>query len=529
MAMTVSVMADPVERRVLICAPFGKDADLACHVLQNAGLSCFVCRTFPELISELDKGASAILTVEEVLPIGASAQIEAYLAAQPAWSDLPILVMTKHGGDSPWITGAYERLGNLTLLERPVRVPTLISAARSALRGRSRQYEIRQTDQRKDEFLAMLAHELRNPLAPIGAAAELMEMVQLDNARLKQTSQVIIRQVRHMTELVDDLLDVSRVTRGLVNVERIPQDLKVIATNAVEQVRPMIEARRHHLMIDMPLESMHVLGDAKRLIQILTNLLNNAAKYTPEGGKIVLQMQVDRDQVMVSLQDDGVGIEPELQSDIFQLFAQAERTSDRTQGGLGIGLALVKSLVEHHGGKVTCFSEGAGKGSRFTVSLPRLSNQKPSLPLQQAESTFRQPVAPLRVMVVDDNVDSAEMLAMFLETLGHDVLVEHAPLRAIERARADIPDVCLLDIGLPDMNGNELAACLRTQPETANTVLIAITGYGQEQDRQKSLAAGFRHHLVKPVEMTKLTALLASIAMANKAVSQGGFVAGDAL
>lgn len=381
----------------------------------------------------------------------------------------------------------------------------------SALERSRAEAALRQADQRKDEFLAMLAHELRNPLAPISAAAELMGFLRLDDAGIKQASDIITRQVRHMTGLVDDLLDVSRVTRGLVHIDKNTQELKGIVANAVEQVRPMMEARRHHLGLHLPPQSVHVVGDAKRLVQILTNLLNNAAKYTPEGGNILLQMEVDAGQVILTVQDDGIGIAPELQVRIFDLFAQAKRSSDRSQGGLGLGLALVKSLVELHGGKVACFSGGIGKGSRFTVCLPRLPEAEDLSDVPRSDADMQMPVDVLRLMVVDDNADAASMLAMFLEAMGHHVVVEHGARRALERARIELPHVCLLDIGLPDVDGHELARRLRAQPETARSVLIAVTGYGQELDRQHALASGFDHHLVKPVDTGKLIALLARI------------------
>jgi PAS domain S-box-containing protein len=370
---------------------------------------------------------------------------------------------------------------------------------------------LRDSNRRKDEFLAMLAHELRNPLAPISAAAELMAMVRLDAARLEQTSQVIRRQVSHMTGLVDDLLDVSRVTRGLVTIRKAPQDLKGIISNAVEQIRPIMETHHHHLGIDLPPEPAHVSGDQKRLVQILTNLLNNAAKYTPPGGDIRLRMEIHDDKVLLHVSDDGIGIEPELQARVFDLFEQGERTADRSQGGLGLGLALVKSLAELHGGTVKCFSEGLGKGSCFTVCLPRLAAQIDASDRRQSLREVHKADKALRVLVVDDNVDAAEMLKMLLEASGHDVLVEHESRRALERAQQEVPDVCLLDIGLPDMDGNELASTLRARPETARAVLIAITGYGQEHDRKAALDAGFDHHLVKPIDTKSLMVLLTRI------------------
>jgi signal transduction histidine kinase len=368
--------------------------------------------------------------------------------------------------------------------------------------------KLKEADARKDEFLAMLAHELRNPLAPIRSAAELLRVAKLDETRVQKTSEIIARQVAHMTSLVDDLLDVSRVTRGLVKLHRTPLDIRQIVTDAVEQVNPLVRARRHKLALHLSPEPAMVQGDKKRLVQVIANLLNNAAKYTADGGNIVLNTQVEHGRVLLRVSDDGIGLERGLVDRVFDLFAQAERTPDRSSGGLGLGLALVKSLVELHGGTVTCASEGLGRGSMFTVCLPLMAAGEKSHPPQEADSALPSP-GTLRVMVVDDNADAAQMLAMFLEASGHRVTVEHEARKALERARMESPEVCLLDIGLPEMDGKELARRIRAQPETANAVLIAVTGYGQEQDRQAALAAGFQHHLVKPVDPAKLVALLA--------------------
>ena len=353
----------------------------------------------------------------------------------------------------------------------------------------------------------MLAHELRNPLAPISAAAGLLQIARLDEARVRQTSEIIARQVKHMTNLVDDLLDVSRVTRGLVTLKPEALDVKRIVSDAVEQACPLIESRRHHLAVHLPPESAYFSGDAKRLVQVVTNLLNNAAKYTPEGGTIALRVDVQSEQVTITVKDNGLGMAPDFLSGVFDMFSQAQRTADRAQGGLGIGLALVKSLVELHRGTVAAESKGLGQGSEFTVYLPRLavSESKQPLPDNSQRNTVS---GGLRLMVVDDNADAASMLAMFLETAGHKVVVEHDSRRALERARSECPEVFLLDIGLPDMDGNELATCLRGLPETANAILVAITGYGQEADHKRSAEAGFDYHLVKPVDMKKLAAIL---------------------
>jgi PAS domain S-box-containing protein len=367
---------------------------------------------------------------------------------------------------------------------------------------------LREANRRKDEFLAMLAHELRNPLAPIRAAADLMALAQLDEARLRKTSDIISRQVGHMTALVDDLLDVSRVTRGLVSIKKTTQDLKQIVSNAVEQVRPLVEAQRHELNIGLPAAPAHVSGDQKRLVQIVTNLLNNAAKYTPPGGYIQLRMELEDGKVLLHVIDDGIGMTPELQLHVFELFSQAERSADRAQGGLGLGLALVRSLAELHGGTVRCHSDGPGRGSCFTVCLPRLADNEAAEPATQGRAIPQAPVRD-RVLVVDDNADAALMLSLLLEASGYDVMVEHRPGAAIERARSERLDAAVLDIGLPEMDGNELARRLRSDPASADMLLIAVTGYGHEHDRQNALAAGFDHHLVKPVDTARLAELLA--------------------
>lgn len=367
----------------------------------------------------------------------------------------------------------------------------------------------RNANLRKDEFLAMLAHELRNPLAPISAAAEVLQMGRADEQLIKKASQIIGRQVKHMTALVDDLLDVSRVTRGLVTISKVPLDLKSVVYSAVEQVRPFVETQRHQLLFELAAEAAYVIGDQKRLVQIVSNLLNNAAKYTPPGGIIRVKLGVELDLLTLSVEDNGIGIPVDLQPHVFELFTQADRTSDRTLGGLGIGLALVKNLTELHGGAISCFSEGMGRGSRFTLSLPRYhAPMNTARDLAETLPELRRSKRPLRILVVDDNADAAQMLAMYLETLGHQVFTENSSVRAMECAKLERPDVCILDIGLPEMDGNELARCLRMEPETAHAFLIAVTGYGQENDKLNSMAAGFDQHFVKPVDASTLADLL---------------------
>lgn len=403
------------------------------------------------------------------------------------------------------------------IMEKEVEYRSVELAAKNAellsTNEKLKQYtdRMREEANRKDEFLAMLAHELRNPLAPIAAAADLLSLGHPDETRIKQTSGIIRRQAKHMTGLVDDLLDVSRVTRGLVTLEKTKLDAKRIFPDAVEQVRPLIEARRHRLIVHTPPDSAFVLGDIKRLVQVVTNLLTNAAKFTPEGGEIVLSMEVDRGHIRIAVSDNGVGMTPEFQARAFELFAQAARTSDRSQGGLGIGLALVKSLMELHGGGVTVHSDGVGKGCQFVVCLPHIAEKEFSANHELEARNPAHPSKALRVMVVDDNVDAAKMLALLIEALGHQVVVEHHALRALERVAIETPDVFLLDIGLPDIDGNELSRRLRMHPEAMKAILIAVTGYGHESDRERSLTAGFDHHLVKPIDLTTLSSILSKI------------------
>ncbi|MDB5839479.1 MAG: hypothetical protein JWQ23_1431 [Herminiimonas sp.] len=369
---------------------------------------------------------------------------------------------------------------------------------------------LREADRRKDEFLAMLAHELRNPLAPISTAAELLKLINVDEPRVRQSSEIISRQVGHMTRIVDDLLDVSRVTRGLVTIDKEALDLRDLVSGAVDQVRALIDARGHHLTLQLPPVPAPVRGDQTRLVQVIANLLNNAARYTPNGGQIVLRIDVRAGQVELCVHDDGIGIAPDLLPHLFELFAQGKRSPDRTQGGLGLGLALVKSLVELHDGSIAVHSEGAGKGSAFTIRLPRLNEEKQQRERMDMPNTAAS-AERLSLMIVDDNMDAANSLAMVLEAAGHHVTVAYAARTALERAAIAAPRVFLLDIGLPDMDGYELAGRLRAHPETKYSVLIALTGYGQGQDRERSSAAGFDYHLVKPADPAQLESLLAQI------------------
>ena len=366
-------------------------------------------------------------------------------------------------------------------------------------------------NRRKDEFLAMLAHELRNPLAPISTAANLLAVASPDKNTIRKYSEIISRQVRHMTDLVDDLLDVSRVTRGLVSIEKSELGVKDVIHGAIEQSAPLIDSRHHALTVRLAQDDAVVLGDRTRLIQVLANLLNNAAKYTPLGGHILLCMEVKPPCVCISVADDGIGMDAQLLPHVFDLFTQAERTPDRSQGGLGLGLALVRSIMTLHGGNVTARSEGPGKGSTFTLSLPLLGKEAKGGDGFAAAAAEDDP-GPLRILVVDDNVDAAESLAALLQAQGHAVTIRENARSAIDKAGILRPDAMILDIGLPDMDGYELSRRLHAMPETRDALYIALTGYGQAHDRVLAKAAGFQHYFVKPVDMSALRRALTEAA-----------------
>jgi signal transduction histidine kinase/ActR/RegA family two-component response regulator len=357
-------------------------------------------------------------------------------------------------------------------------------------------------DRQKDDFLAMLSHELRNPLAPISSAAQLMTLAQPNQEQVEQTGEIITRQVRHMAGLVNNLLDASRVTHGLITTEKSHVDLKHIIYTAIEQSTALIQARQHQLNIDLTPEDVTILGDQHRLVQVLTHLLTNAAKYTPNGGTIRVQLSADKNVATIKVVDNGAGFTDELLPRIFEPFAQAERSPDRSQGGLGIGLALVKSLVELHGGTVSAFSDGR-TGSKFTVQLPRVD-----VPVARTAAPHKLTDEPLRILVVDDNEDAANTLAQVLKTLGHNTSVAYDARGAIEAAVEQEQDVFLLDIGLPEMDGNALVRYLRAQAETSEALIIAITGYGAEENKREAMAAGFDEYLVKPVDITELEQLI---------------------
>jgi PAS domain S-box-containing protein len=369
-----------------------------------------------------------------------------------------------------------------------------------------------EADRRKDEFLATLAHELRNPLAPIRHAAKVLESAHLEESQRQWGRQVIARQVQRMALLLDDLLDVSRITRGRLELRKDHVDLAVVVGSAVETARPLIEARRHRLEIALPPHPIELEADPLRLSQALSNLLTNAAKYTDPGGRIALRVELAPHGLLIAVRDDGIGLAPGVIPQLFEMFSQVDSALDRAEGGLGIGLALVKGLVALHGGTVEAESAGPGRGSEFRIRLPGslLLVQKP-IPVTPAAGPDRRATARHRVLVADDNRDAAEALATLLELDGHEVHVAANGAQALEVGARVLPEVVLLDIGMPGMTGYEAARRIRDEPWGAAVLLIAITGWGQEEDKARARAAGFDHHLTKPVDPEEVTRLLGAL------------------
>lgn len=388
---------------------------------------------------------------------------------------------------------------------------------RDQLQQRTR--ELMEADQRKDEFLAMLAHELRNPLAPIRNSVQVMtRLLSEDDGDLRWSAGVVERQTQHLTRLVDDLLDVSRFTHGRIELRKEPTDLAAVVAGVLETTRPAIDERRQHLSVALPSEPLLLEADPVRMAQVVANLLNNAVKYTPEGGQIWLSLERLDGEAVLRVRDAGIGISADLLPRVFDLFTQAEHTLDRSRGGLGIGLTLVRGLVEQHGGRVEVASGGANQGSEFVVRLP-LSSQPlrpkiiPTANPALASSLSR------RVLVVDDNADAANSLAKLLELTGHEARTAYDGPSALEAARAYRPDLILLDIGLPNLDGYEVARRLRKQPDNERTLIVALTGYGQDADQRRSRAVGFDCHLVKPVDFDMIQLLLTSLRSPARAPS----------
>lgn len=510
--------ARELEERILLLAPTRRDAAAAGTLFASAGLTPTLCRDIAEVCAEVRRGAAVAILPDVAILRDAEGRLSRLLGEQPPWSDFPLLVLTP----PEQIQAAARRLesvGHMTLVRRPIEIHPLASLVRAALRDRQRQYAmraalaereeqtraLREADRHKDEFLAMLAHELRNPLAAVNNAVTVLKLSPDEGSR-NWASDVVERQVRQLARLVDDLLDVSRITSGKIRLRKEHVDASTVLDQAVESARPLIDERRHTLTVSVERGELPLYADATRVGQIVLNLLTNAAKYTEDGGNIQLAARRDGPRVAVSVRDNGMGIPPEKLPEMFRLFTQSDRSLARSEGGLGIGLTIVQKLAEMHGGSVEARSDGPGRGSEFVVRLPLAREPEAARP-----AVRRGPLTPgkgSRILVVDDSVDTALGMVRLLKMLGNEVTAAHSGPEALEAARTFRPDFVLLDIGLPGMDGYQVASALREEEAHAGTVIIAVSGYGQEEDRRRSQAAGFDHHLVKPVDFDSLLSLL---------------------
>jgi signal transduction histidine kinase len=408
----------------------------------------------------------------------------------------------KSGGQCRWWDVA------VTPIPAPDGTPEqFLSVSRDVTEQCEAEEALKEADRQKDEFLAMLSHELRNPLAPIRNSVEILRAIGTNEPVLMAARDMIDRQVRHLVRLVDDLLDVSRVSRGKIQLQKEPLDLTKTVGHAVETTRPLFEVRRHELTVKLPEHPVCIEGDSTRLAQVVVNLLDNAAKYTERGGKVFLTVETNHDKALIRVRDSGRGIDPSVLKRLFELFYQADRDLDRSEGGLGIGLSLVKSLVQMHGGTVEARSAGRGQGSEFVVCLPCMPDWSGETRPEQADAPVKATRA-VRILVVDDNIDSAESLAVLLRIDGHEVITVYDGVKAMETALRERPDVVLLDIGLPGLNGYEVCEAMRTGG-LKETLIVAMTGYGRNEDRCRSHKAGFDAFQVKPVALVALRELLA--------------------
>jgi PAS domain S-box-containing protein len=471
-----------------------------------------VSKTLDGVITSWNKGAERVLgyTAEEVIGRHVSMLMPPELV-----EDIPKILSRIRRGEKVDHYQTKRRRKDGTIIDVSLTVSPIRDAegriigaskiGRDITQEKRIEAERLEAERRKDEFLAMLAHELRNPLSAISGAAQLFGKLETEE-ELEWAKEVVLRQVKHLTRLIDDLLDVSRISRGKISLRKETIDLSPIVSSAVEAVRPLLEERKHGLSISLINGGLRLEADPLRLEQILVNLLTNAAKYTDAEGQISLTARHEGTDIVIQVRDTGMGITPELLPRIFDLFAQGDRTMARSEGGLGIGLTLVQKLTEMHGGSITAASEGRGKGSEFTVRLPAL--EEPAARKPRTWGTLPRVARPSsRVLVVDDNVDSALGLSRLLKLLGHEVQVAHDGPAALEEARAHRPEVVLLDLGLPGMDGYEVAQRLRAEECCKDALIIAVSGYGRPEDLRHSKEAGFDHHLVKPVDYEVLMTL----------------------
>jgi len=500
--------------RILVAAPTGRDAELICMQLGAAGMRAEKAENAIAVANEINNGVGAIVLTEEALVPNGLTALSRALTRQPAWSEVPLILLTGETSmtsKSRMVEGLDGRT-NITLIDRPVRIKALVSAAQSALRARQRQYEIRdlmvQLENRlheRDKFLAILGHELRNPLSAILLASQMTDGDgKLDN----EHARLIERQSRHLTQLVNDLLDLSRVVTGKIILKPRVIDLREVATQSLRTIESSAQAHNLDIRTSLSEEPVRIYGDPVRIDQILNNLLTNAVKYTPSGGHVNVRIETDGGKAVVRVGDDGVGIAPDRLDGIFEMFAQLDNAIGRAQGGMGIGLALVRNLVNLHGGTAEAKSDGAGKGSEFVVTLPLAGDDvavehEVSAPRDDKEFA----AAARRIVIIEDNKDVRDLLVLKLRRLGHDVTGVANGVEGLQTVIDSRPDLALIDLGLPGMDGFGVAERVRQELGDA-VVLVAVSGFGQPDDKRRALESGFEEHITKPADVHDIESLL---------------------
>ena len=534
------------DQAILILAPTGRDGDLTARVFGDHRLQAEVCARPQELAVRLAAGAGLLFLTEEALTPTVMQVLVKGLEQQPTWSDIPLVILTSGGGETPANAEALATLvekGNVTLIERPVRVMTLVSTVKSALRARRRQFDVRdyltaeqrakdelkQAIQRaeeanslKDEFLATVSHELRTPLMAVLGWAHLLRSNNLDEAGQQRALETIERNARAQQQLIEDLLDVSRIITGKLRLDVRPVAPETFIAAAVESVRPAADAKEIELEILNNPNIGSISGDAGRLQQVVWNLLSNAIKFTPRGGRAQLKLLRTSSHVEISVTDSGQGISKDFLPYVFERFRQADMKTTRAHGGLGLGLAIVRQLVELHGGTVGVMSEGEGKGATFTVKVPVLpvypnmpaTGQQNLAELETSTTDAAHNLAGLKILVVDDEADTCELLRSVLSKCGADVTAANSASEAFRLFQLLRPDVMVSDIGMPLEDGYELMRKVRALPEVngGKVPAVALTAYARPDDRMRALRAGYQMHVAKPIELGELVSIVASLA-----------------
>lgn len=506
--------------------PTGRDGDLVCSTLERVGISAHGCRTAAELRDRVEEGCGAVLLAEEAVE---DEEVSAFIKSlddQPIWSDLPVILFSSHSRNAERLLETLGTKVNITIVERPIRITMLISAVRGALRARERQYqtrdlvlELEQADRQKDLFLATLSHELRTPLNSILGWIQILRTRKLEPPEIERAMEVIERNAKGQSEMISDILFVSRIITGKLEIKREPIDIANVIDGVVEMIRPSAEAKALDLTVESnEYEPVPVEGEAERLQQVFLNLLTNAVKFTPDGGRIGIRLRRAGSSVEIEISDTGQGINPQFVPYVFERFRQADSTYTRRIGGLGLGLAIVRHLVELHGGTVTAHSDGKDKGARFSICLP-IADSNRLTPLNSAPSTseisheLTSKVKGMTILLVEDDKDSRDMLEMVLSIYGVGVESAESAAEAVEKVRTLKPDVLVSDIGLPGEDGYDLIRSVRSLPpgEGGKTPAIALTGYVSVQDRKLALDAGFQDHIPKPVNPNTLLELLVKL------------------